>query len=429
MTSPGAGPYPGGVGQRGGDGRLAAGLVVLLLAGTALAGQEPVARIIGLRHFSSPGYTRVVVDLSAPARHRVAVVAPSRGGSPRRIYIDFPHALPGARVPKRQAISGGLLGSVRLGLGDEGGARVVLDVRSIRDYRIFQLSSPPRLVIDVRGTGKRGHDRHPPRVAPKAPGAHHRRGRRGKGKPGAAVQRPAARLPRLRIVLDPGHGGRDPGARGPGGITEKVVTLAIARRVAARLRSLLGARVVLTRTRDEFVPLEARTARANAEEADIFVSIHANASPSRRLRGVETYYLDNTDDRATIRLAAMENGLGQLGVPPAAASKSTVRYILSDLVQVGKMEESIALAQAVQNNLVRSLARRYPGVHDLGVKRGPFYVLVGTYMPCVLVEVSFIDNPIEGRRLADPAYQDALAEGIYRGIVRFAAEHSRARNL
>jgi len=156
------------------------------------------------------------------------------------------------------------------------------------------------------------------------------------------------------------------------------------------------------------------------------VSIHANASRSPRLHGVETYYLNNTGDHATMRLAAMENGLPET---PRRGTRADLRYILSDLVQVGKMEESIALATAVQRALVDHVGARWPGVVDLGVKRGPFYVLVGAYMPCVLVETSFLTHPAEGRRLAGRAYREAVAEGVYSGVARFLEDARRARTL
>jgi N-acetylmuramoyl-L-alanine amidase len=243
---------------------------------------------------------------------------------------------------------------------------------------------------------------------------------------------PAAKAPpappvldalRPKIVIDPGHGGRDPGAQGYA--VEKEVTLAVARRVAQLLREGVGAETVLTRTRDVTLALSARTARANLEGADLFLSIHANASPSRTRRGVETYYLNNSNDRATIRLAAMENG----GAPRPARGRTDLRYILSDLVQVGKMEESVALARAVQGGLVGHLQERYPDVTDLGVKQGPFYVLVGAHMPCVLVEMSFLTNPSEGRRLRGQAYREAVAQGIYAGVARFLADTRRAQTL
>src|SRR5207245_10889241 len=171
-------------------------------------------------------------------------------------------------------------------------------------------------------------------------------------------------------VPEPAHGGHEPGSQGYA--VEKDVTLAIAKRLALLLGEKLGAEVVLTRSADATLPLAARTERANAEGADLFVSIHANASPHPRLHGVETYYLNNTHDRGTIRLAAMENGLS---LPMPARGGADLRYIVSDLVQAAKMEESIALAAAVQRGLVGPLRARHRGVPDLGLNRRPVHVL------------------------------------------------------
>ena len=228
------------------------------------------------------------------------------------------------------------------------------------------------------------------------------------------------------VVLDPGHGGRDPGARGVTGDEEKEITLAVAQMIAERLQENPQIRVVLTRTDDSYVSLEQRTAIANAQGADLFVSIHANASENPQLAGVETYTLNNTDDRATIRLAALENGLALTG---AAPGERDLAYILSDLVQTGKEDESVTLARAVQGNLVSYLRDRWRGVSNLGVKKGPFYVLVGAYMPCILVEVAFLTNETEGQRIAARRYQEDVAEGIASGIRRFLSSDTANANL
>ncbi|MBM4267961.1 MAG: N-acetylmuramoyl-L-alanine amidase, partial [Deltaproteobacteria bacterium] len=231
---------------------------------------------------------------------------------------------------------------------------------------------------------------------------------------------------RYTIVLDPGHGGQDPGARGVTGEPEKSVTLAIVRQIDERLKEEPDVRVLLTREDDRAVPLEQRTAIANAQGADLFLSIHANGSGSRAVRGIETYTLNNTQDQATIRLAALENGLTIAG---AASNERDLAYILSDLLQTGKEDESQELAQAVQEELVRYLRGRWEKITDLGVKKGPFYVLVGAYMPCVLVEVGFLTNEEEGHRIGSPRYQRDLAEGITRGIRRFIATPREDANL
>ena len=228
------------------------------------------------------------------------------------------------------------------------------------------------------------------------------------------------------VVLDPGHGGKDPGARGVTGEVEKDITLRIAELVAERLKPDQNLRVVLTRTDDRYVSLEQRTAVANAQGAELFVSIHANASENPALAGIETYTLNNTNDRATIRLAAMENGLTLAGGTPG---ERDLAYILSDLLQTGKEDESVALAESVQRELVSYLRARWKDVNSLGVKKGPFYVLVGAYMPCILVETAFLTHETEGERIASRRYQRDVAEGIARGIRRFLASDPANSNL
>ncbi len=234
---------------------------------------------------------------------------------------------------------------------------------------------------------------------------------------------PPVRSTPWRIVLDPGHGGGDPGTHGVDGVAEKDVTLAIAKRLKRRLEEGLGAQVLLTRDRDATRSLAQRTAFANASNADVFVSIHANADASGELHGIETYTLNNTDDRAAIRLAKMENG------PGVRTGRGDLSFILSDMVQSGKEEESIALANRLQQRLVSRLRGRYPDVRSLGVKKGPFYVLVGAYMPCVLVETSFLSHPVEGRRLVSGEYQSEIVEGLYLGMAEFLGDQRLAKTL
>jgi len=238
---------------------------------------------------------------------------------------------------------------------------------------------------------------------------------------------PSPAQKRYRIMIDPGHGGSDPGTQSASGLQEKTVVLAVSKRLAQKLRARLGAEVALTRTTDVFIPLPERTARANAAKADLFISIHANASPNAETHGIETYYLNNTEDRATIRLAKLENGIrARQQLPQREASLS---YILSDLIQTGKEEESISLAQAVQTALVNQARTAVPHANDLGVKKGPFYVLVGAHMPCILVELAFLSHATEAQRLGSTTYQETLAEGLYRGIAEFLRNGPSAKNL
>jgi N-acetylmuramoyl-L-alanine amidase len=235
--------------------------------------------------------------------------------------------------------------------------------------------------------------------------------------PGRPTNRP------WRIVLDPGHGGADPGAQGVDGLLEKDVVLAIAQRLKRRLEETSNAKVLLTREADATRTLAERTAFANANSADLFISIHANADRAGELQGIETYTLNNSNDRATIRLAKMENG------PSVRVGRGDLSFILSDMVQSGKEEESNALAERLHSRVLARLRSRYTDVHNLGVKKGPFYVLVGAYMPCVLIETSFLSHPVEGKRLGSTPYQNDIAEGLYLGITDFLGDARLAKTL
>jgi N-acetylmuramoyl-L-alanine amidase len=388
---------------------------------------------------------------------------------PRRLYLDLPGVEVDSEVPRSLEVPVGPLAAVGVGKVDVGTTRLVIAVREVEAYELSSLLGPPRVVLDLRApsriesqkiearanasreepgqvgdvaAGRRGSQAKPvPSVSQASPADNPedvaQSSRPAEPKPQSQPQGQAAAAPPripspaiapLKVVIDPGHGGKDPGARGPGGLLEKTVVLAIAKHVASRLREDLGASVVLTRTRDVFVSLGARTALANAERADLFISIHANASTTPSLAGVETYYLENTNDRATLRLAAMENGL-RLISDVARKDDEDLTYILSDLVQQGKLQDSIALARVLHRGLVERLGREYRDVVDLGVKRGPFYVLVGAYMPCALVEVAFLTNRVEGRRLGQDRYRRHIADGLVNGVRRYAAGTGRARTL
>jgi N-acetylmuramoyl-L-alanine amidase len=217
-----------------------------------------------------------------------------------------------------------------------------------------------------------------------------------------------------RIVVDPGHGGHDTGTIGPNGVEEKNVVLDVALRLGKLLQARLGADVVFTRQDDTFIPLETRTAMANQEEADLFVSIHANSSHDEDARGVETYYLNFTSNAAALEVAAREN---------AASDKSI--HELQDLVKKialkEKIEESREFAMDVQRSLHSGLAAKSPGIRDRGVKKAPFVVLIGANMPSILAEISFVSNPTDARKLDAPEYRQRIAESLYKGISKYVS--------
>jgi N-acetylmuramoyl-L-alanine amidase len=225
-----------------------------------------------------------------------------------------------------------------------------------------------------------------------------------------------------KIVLDPGHGGKDPGAIGAGGLAEKDIALSIAKKLAVKLKNEMGIQVVLTRKDDRFVAVEDRTAMANAENADLFISLHVNASPNAEARGIETYYLDNTTDEAAMRLAARENAAARKNI-------SDLQFILSDMTQNMKLEDSITLAHRVQGAIVGGMSKVMSDVKDLGVKQALFYVLVGARMPSVLVEMFFITNRTEGRALGLASYQDAMVEALFEGIQKYSQSNLMVKTL
>ncbi len=220
------------------------------------------------------------------------------------------------------------------------------------------------------------------------------------------------------VVLDPGHGGSDPGAEGLGGLTEKDLTLDI----ATRLRDLLekdAFQVGMTRDRDETLSLRERAAFANARRADLFLSIHVNSIPKPQRRGVETYYLGPTDDPRVTSLAAAENrGSGY--------SLHDFKNLLEEVYVGVRQSESADFARTVQASLFHSLARANPALEDRGVKSAPFVVLVATEMPGILAEVSCISNDEEVHLLQDSAYRERIAKALFEGIRKYAAARTRS---
>ena len=241
---------------------------------------------------------------------------------------------------------------------------------------------------------------------------------------GVVRPNPADRRP--IVMIDPGHGGRDPGTESASGVEEKEIAL----QIAVRLRSALIARGVdarLTRSADAFIPLDERTRIANAAGADLFVSIHLNSSPDTATTGIETYYLNNTTDRATIRLARMENGVAGGYSAPGGPD---LHYILIDLRQQYKANESASLARMIEAATVAGAAAETGiKVNELGARQGPFYVLVGALMPSVLVECGFLSNPSEALLLQSPAYQQAIADGIAQAVAHYFNADAAIGNL
>jgi len=382
----------------------------------------PDNSVTGVRFWSNPTYTRVVVDAQSETdyTHRLLKKDPLINVAHQRLYIDLKKTRLGKGIPKFIPIHDNLLLDVRAGQYQKDLVRVVVDLKSFRDYKIFSLKNPFRIVIDVWGAKEKKLAKAKPKPATAKPSRVPKTKPRPK-KDKAKSKKPKTKVPKgalarqlalgvRKIVIDPGHGGRDYGA--PGylkGVHEKKVALAIARRLAKKIRAELKCEVIMTRTKDRYLTLEERTAIANTKNADLFISIHANSHRDRRAYGIETYFLNLATDEESIRVAARENATSTKNI-------SDLQTILSDLMQNAKVNESSRLATLIQESIHKRLKKRYSRVKNKGVKQAPFYVLLGAQMPAVLVETSFISNARECKRLVNRKYQEQLCTGIVQGI-------------
>jgi len=360
--------------------------------------------VTGLRHWSNPNYTRIVIDADRETRfsHRLLKKDPSID-KPQRLYVDLEGSILGKDAEKIIPINDTHLKDARAGQYAPDRVRVVVDIKSFDTYKIFSLKNPFRIVLDVWGKHQTAKL---PTVIPKADSA---------DAPSGSLAKQLA-LGVSRIVIDPGHGGKDYGA--PGylkGIHEKHIALKLAKRLARMVRDRLKCEVVLTRSRDRYLTLEERTAIANTQNADLFISIHTNAARDRRAIGIETYILNLATDKRAILVAAREN-------QTSAKNISDLQSILNDLMKNVKVNESGRLAKYIQASLYGHMRKRYSRIKNLGVKQAPFYVLLGAQMPSILIETSFISNPMECKRLNSAKYQKQLCEGIVRGIRKYIQE-------
>ncbi len=487
-----------------------------------------LARVTRIRHWSTPDYSRVAIDLESEIKF-----GSQRISNPDRIFFDLRDTkLASTLVGKTFDVDDGFLKKIRIAQFQPGRTRVVLEVDTLSAYEAFLLPNPYRLIIDIHGKNdskstlrkslkddpsamadmeappkagtKTNSDSEPATdpatttkddlrsAAGKAPvttqdvgddvkvvsasAAEAKRGtfdlpkkvdssrevpaptkvvveaddddpadtataamhapsrarakapsklaaatRRGsdfdvrEARPTASGDRSLIRALGLKIgkiVIDPGHGGHDTGTIGPNGLQEKDLVLEVGRRLGKMLETRLGAEVVYTRKNDTFIPLETRTAIANQQRADLFVSVHANSSRDPDARGVETYYLNFTSSPEALEVAARENAVSEKSI-----------YELQDLVKKialkEKIEESREFAGDVQQSLHSGLSAKNPGIRNRGVKKAPFIVLIGANMPSILAEISFVSNPGDEHRLETSDYRQRIAESLYRGIAKY----------
>jgi N-acetylmuramoyl-L-alanine amidase len=507
----------------------------------AVQSPEPRAkrlpRVTAIRHWSTPDYTRVAIDLESEIKF-----GSQRISNPDRIFFDLRDTkLASTLVGKSFDVDDGFLKKIRVAQFQPGRTRVVLEVDDLSDYEAFLLPNPYRLIIDIHGKdgSKAARGKIPARhetadveapptgrakaddddatspadaaladdssAAPRTKAKEDLRAEAGKApvttadvnddakvvaksteaakqglpdlpkhvdnkkesppvtkvvvnnydddddadkpvvrrhaaqkrsrasstmassrkssndldireaRPTASGDRSLIRALGLKIgkiVIDPGHGGHDTGTIGPNGLEEKDLVLEVGRRLGKLLETRLGAEVVYTRKDDTFIPLETRTAIANQQRADLFISIHANSSRDPEARGVETYYLNFTSSPEALEVAARENAVSEQSI-----------YQLQDLVKKialkEKIEESREFAGDVQESLHSGLATKSPAIRNRGVKKAPFIVLIGANMPSILAEISFVSNPTDEHRLETSEYRERIAESLYHGIAKY----------
>lgn len=377
----------------------------------------------------SPTVTRVVLDVPQIEDYSVFSLP-----NPFRLIIDIHGASPGATVRGRELASarvGGHSAGRLASAGDSGFEQPVPSVpKSKRSAGPFADSTAQFATQDAEPVGARGRSalRAAGSTAPLSDSA----GSEGNGalasdSPSPVVESPQGSLlagaPTLtralglkirRIVIDPGHGGHDTGTIGPTGLEEKNVVLDVGLRLRKLIERKMGCQVIMTRSTDTFIPLEERTAIANEYGADLFISIHANASRDPAARGVEVYYLNFTSDPEALEIAARENSTSQESV-------FQLQSLIKKIALSEKIGESRDFAQVVDARLTGRLDAAADPQRDRGVKKAPFVVLIGANMPSVLAEISFLTNPHDERLLREPAFRQQIAQGLYNGIVRYAS--------
>jgi N-acetylmuramoyl-L-alanine amidase len=435
------------------------------------------ATIRDIKRVTLPGASRVTIELDREVTYRG-----ERIGNPDRVFLDLRATEPRAGLRATQTFSDGAVRQIRVGQRADSSTRVVLEVDGKTRHSVFALYDPYRIVIDCElpgdtaGPAQASAAPDPlPLVTPQVPMANpsptagtrptatagksvgtlppRPRASRKAASPARAdmplptrstedITEAVAGAPTLggtpsvnleggfslsrqlglgiaRVVIDPGHGGHDPGARAKG-LTEADVVLDVALRLEQLLLKQPGVEVMLTRRTDVFIPLEERTELANREDADLFLSIHANAHRNAKARGVETYFLNFASNPDAQAVAAREN----------AASGRTM-HSLPDIVRAitlnNKLDESRDFATLVQRAMIDRL--RAHDVRDLGVKQAPFVVLIGAGMPSVLAEISFVTNPQEGRLLKANAYRQRIAEALFDGIAQYQRALKNVRTV
>lgn len=401
------------------------------------------ASVSPMKFWSSSQYSRLVVSSNSPVPYTAKRI------SDAQLTLELQRSTLDGKNGATRVVEQGLLKSIQPAFTEQGMVSFTINLESFADFKVFTLQDPFRIVVDIYGQALADQPslaakQSPQQATEVASGT----------ESGATTGRSSAEIPMLidqkkmqpaqnftaqgkskleqlslaqqlglgvrTIVIDPGHGGKDPGAMAFG-LKEKDIVLKVAQKLANILKQTYQYQVVLTRTKDTFIPLEKRTAMANAHKADLFISIHVNAHADQTSSGIETYFLNLATDADAMRVAALENASSNHSI-------GELQDILSSLMNNSKIDESSRLARFVQSNLISGLKTTYKA-RDLGVKQAPFYVLIGAEMPAILAELSFITNPAEAKLLQDDTHLDKLAKQLAGGIVAYIEHHHAAARL
>lgn len=382
-----------------GGGRTAAAAVALA-ASVLAASPADAQKILAVRHWSAPDHTRIVVDLDRPASYRHRVLT-----GPDRIAVDIAGGR--FRIPTEPIeIGDGVIRQLRFNvLKQSGKAQVVLDLENAARYDVFALekyaAKPDRIVVDVKRSQPAPVPRRPPTARERSIGPE--------------------RFGDFVVMIDPGHGGEDPGRRNPGGLREKDLALTFSREIKKELDSRRGYRAELTREGDYFLSLRRRREIAEEHGAHLFVSVHFNAAPARSARGTEVFFvsLRGAEDRATRELVEAENSADLVGgVPPNdVETTDAVARMLVDLRQHDSVERSQRLATLITDNITGTRGMRTRRVQQAG-----FGVLKSLFIPAVLVEAGFLTNRDDERFFRSSANRERYAEALVDGIIMYCEE-------
>jgi N-acetylmuramoyl-L-alanine amidase len=414
---------------------------------------QKTVSVDNVRYWDGPNSVRIIIDVTGDV-----TFTQGDAKNPDRVFVDIsPARLNSALIGKQWPVKSNLLQQIRVGQYDNSTVRIVLEIGNVSRVTSFTLRDPDRLVIDVLGKEilaqpspvpaplpagpitaapaveppKSVDPPSVPRVAQVASSsapasspvsvptpAITPKKSADDGKPitpakatnsGARSLVRSLGLKLTRVVIDAGHGGHDTGTVGQRGYTEKELVLDVAQRLKQLIETELGAEVVMTRTDDNFVPLDERTLIANQQQADLFISIHANSSRVRSVRGVETYFLNFTSSREALETASREN----------AASDRSI-HELQDLVKKIMLQDKVDESRELAQHIDRALAARKGSGMDRGVKQAPFVVLIGANMPSVLAEICFISNPQDEKLVKTPEHRQAIAESLFEGVRSYA---------